>query len=641
MVAYWNADQRCVFANRAYERWFGVSPEALVGKHMTELLGALYALNRPYIEAALRGERQEFEREIPDPAGGPPRHSLATYIPDIVGGTVCGMIVHVADVSELKRSQLAVAASEARLAAIIAMSSDAIIAVDADQRITLFNRGAEAIFGYTPQEVLGLPLDVLLPAASREAHREHVRRFAQSAPAAGERLAIKAVRKNSEEFQAEAAIAKIDVAGAALLTIALRDMTERHALDNEQRLLAEAGIVLAQSLEYKQTLRAIADLATKHLGDVCIVDTLRDDGNVERLTVAHSDPALARACERFAALPLDRRNLLSASVLETRMPRAFDISDELTSAIVRDARHREVLDELALRSAVVVPLETPTKLIGALVIASRRPGRHAERVMRVATELARRAALAIENSQLYEAARRATQSRDEVLGIVAHDVRSPLNAIALSATVLARAIEAPREREAVERIRNSVARANRLIADLLDVRRIDGGVLSIERETVAVAPMISDALEASRLAATAATIDLGQDLSTTLPGIHADRHRILQVLDNLIGNAIKFTPAGGCVTVGAAARGDDVVFAVRDTGAGITPENLGHVFDRFWQGARTRQEGAGLGLTICKGIVEAHGGQIWVESTPGNGSTFQFSIPIATASFQESARSSS
>ncbi len=639
MVAYWDADQHCVFANRAYERWFGISPEAIIGKHASELLGPLYALNRPYIEAALGGEQQEFEREIPDRAGGPPHYTLVTYIPDVVGGSVRGMIVHVADVSELKRSQLAVAASEARLAAIIAMSSDAIIAVDTDQRITLFNHGAEAIYGYAPHEILGSPLEVLLPKGLRAAHREQVRRFAEGARRAGEPLAVTGVRKNGEEFPVEAAISKIDFAGGTLLTVALRDITERKALETEQRLLADAGVVLAQSLEYKQTLRAIAELAAEHLGDICIVDTLRDDGSVEWLTIAHSDPALAGPCERLAALSLDRAHLLATSVLETRTPGVFDITRELTSSIVRDASHREVLDELALRSAVVVPLEAPTKLIGALVIASRRPGRYAERHVRVATELARRAALAIENSQLYEAARLATRARDEVLGIVAHDVRSPLNTIALAVTALDRTVEGQRARDAVERIRSSVGRATRLIADLLDVRRIEAGVLSIERESVAVGPVIADALESSRLAAMDASIHLREDILAPLPGIHADRDRLLQVLDNLIGNAIKFTPAGGRITVGAIARDSDVVFAVRDTGAGIASAHLNHVFDRFWQGGRTRRDGAGLGLAICKGIVQAHGGKIWVESTPGDGSTFRFSIPVAaTHSLRDASR---
>src|SRR5678815_2014366 len=114
MLAYWDAEQRCRFANRAYERWFGVSPETLIGKHISELLGPLYKLNLPYIEGALRGEPQEFEREIPDPAGGPARHSLASYIPDVVDGKVRGFFALVIDVSAIKRAEQAMRESEER-----------------------------------------------------------------------------------------------------------------------------------------------------------------------------------------------------------------------------------------------------------------------------------------------------------------------------------------------------------------------------------------------------------------------------------------------------------------------------------------------------------------------------------------------
>src|SRR6185436_2781629 len=138
MLAYWDSEQRCRFANGACERWFGVSPETSIGMHLSELLGPLYKLNLPYIEGALRGEPQQFEREIPDPAGGPARHSKANYLPDIVDGVVRGFFVLVSDISDIKRAQLALRESESRFSGIISISSDAIISIDHDQRITMF-----------------------------------------------------------------------------------------------------------------------------------------------------------------------------------------------------------------------------------------------------------------------------------------------------------------------------------------------------------------------------------------------------------------------------------------------------------------------------------------------------------------------
>lgn len=181
MLAYWDTAQRCRFANRAYLRWFGVSPESLIGTHIRELLGPLYELNLPYIEGALRGEAQDFEREIPDPAGGPPRHSLASYVPDVVDGVVRGFFVLVSDISAVKRVELALKKSEARFSGIISIAADAIVSVDEEQRIVIFNDGAERTFLWRREEVLGRPLDVLIPARFRTVHRRHVRDFAAGA----------------------------------------------------------------------------------------------------------------------------------------------------------------------------------------------------------------------------------------------------------------------------------------------------------------------------------------------------------------------------------------------------------------------------------------------------------------------------
>jgi PAS domain S-box-containing protein len=210
MLAYWDSTQHCRFANRAYETWFGVSPESLVGTHISKLLGPLYRMNLPHIEAALRGEPQEFEREIPDPAGGPSRHSLAHYIPDVVGGVVRGFIAHVTDISQLKRTELALRTSEAKFSGIISIAQDAIITIDEDQRISIFNAGAEQVFGYASSEILGAPIDLLIPPRHREAHRQHVRAFADDPHAVSRRMhgtqPAFGLRKNGEEFRAEGSI---------------------------------------------------------------------------------------------------------------------------------------------------------------------------------------------------------------------------------------------------------------------------------------------------------------------------------------------------------------------------------------------------------------------------------------------------
>jgi signal transduction histidine kinase len=182
----------------------------------------------------------------------------------------------------------------------------------------------------------------------------------------------------------------------------------------------------------------------------------------------------------------------------------------------------------------------------------------------------------------------------------------------------------------VQVIERAAKRMNRLIQDLLDVAVMEAGQLTIEPARLAARELTVGAVDTQRPLASSSSLELRVDVDRDLPDIWGDRDRLLQVFENLIGNAIKFTTAGGCITIGAVSRDHEVHFRVADTGSGIAPENLPHVFDRFWQATSTNRQGAGLGLPITKGIVEAHGGRIWVESTPSLGTTFSFTIPEAT-----------
>jgi len=221
--------------------------------------------------------------------------------------------------------------------------------------------------------------------------------------------------------------------------------------------------------------------------------------------------------------------------------------------------------------------------------------------------------------------------RDQVLGVVAHDLRNPLGAILLHASSLERPGQpesrTQKHKDAIDR---AIRRMNRLIQDLLDVAVLEGGQMRVDKTELSPGDLLGEALEMQRPLAEAASIELRADATVDVPAILGDRDRLLQVFQNLIGNALKFTKAGGQVTAGVAPGESGALFWVADTGRGMTPEEVGRVFDRFWQAsARSGRLGAGLGLPITKGIVEAHGGRIWVESAPGQGSTFFFSIPYA------------
>jgi signal transduction histidine kinase len=229
-------------------------------------------------------------------------------------------------------------------------------------------------------------------------------------------------------------------------------------------------------------------------------------------------------------------------------------------------------------------------------------------------------------------AQQALRARDEVLGFVAHDMRNPLSAIVMQAEFLklSRGEQEPGFRDAALSIHRSAEQVSRLIQDLLDVTRVEAGHVLVERSRVPVSQLISDAVEAQESIAAAASVDLRLEVARDVPDVWADRDRLLQVFGNLVGNALKFTPPGGHIRVGAAALNEDEVqFWVADTGAGIAAEDLPHVFDRFWQAHKGERRGTGLGLTIVKGIMEAHAGRIWVESALGMGTTFFFALPPA------------
>ncbi|MFL5582959.1 MAG: sensor histidine kinase, partial [Gemmatimonadaceae bacterium] len=233
-----------------------------------------------------------------------------------------------------------------------------------------------------------------------------------------------------------------------------------------------------------------------------------------------------------------------------------------------------------------------------------------------------------------EALRRAVAARDDVLGIVAHDLRNPLSTIIAQASMMQRVEPEPERRDETPRlvITRSAQRMNSLIQDLLDVAVVEAGQMKVDRARVSALELAHDVAEAGKLLASSAKRELRFEAGQDIPAVWGDRNRLLRVFDNLIGNALKFTKEGGHITIGAAVKDEMVMFSVADTGPGIPPEHVAHIFDRFWQAAgRASRLGAGLGLPITRGIVEAHGGHIWVESMVGRGTTFFFTIPIAPA----------
>ncbi|MDQ3364169.1 MAG: ATP-binding protein [Myxococcota bacterium] len=246
-----------------------------------------------------------------------------------------------------------------------------------------------------------------------------------------------------------------------------------------------------------------------------------------------------------------------------------------------------------------------------------------------AAEDLRRRAIEADLVKQIARAEKAVTLRDEMVAVLSHDLKSPLQVLGLSIGLLAHRItDDPVATEAVERMQRSVSRMDRLIRDLLDLAKIEAGRFEVTQAPTAVSALVTDAMVLLTPIAEAKSVAL-QWIGDGEARVVADADRVFQVFSNLVGNAIKFTPAGGRVTLDATRIKGWVRFAVRDTGPGIAASELPNLFERYWQARRVQSMGAGLGLYIAKGIVEAHGGRIWAESERGAGSTFYFTLAPA------------
>ena len=306
---------------------------------------------------------------------------------------------------------------------------------------------------------------------------------------------------------------------------------------------------------------------------------------------------------------------------------AFDGSSPSAEVITGDA-----LRAKGFRSRFGLRLGVRGEVVAEVVLGAWEDRELSDEDRKLLDLLARHAAAAVQRAVEEEMLRSSIASRDEVLSAVAHDLKNPVNIIAITANGMLGRTEGATARRPIERILRGVQRAERLLRDLLEISAIESGRLALDRRWVEPADLVLAALESQHGIAEGASVIVRSDVAPELPPVEADEERLMEVFENLIGNAVKFSGANGSVTVGALRRGGDLLFWVKDTGPGITSEELPRVFDRFWHAKKANRRGTGLGLSICKGIVEAHGGRIWLESTPGKGTTVSFTIPIPDAS---------
>ena len=428
---------------------------------------------------------------------------------------------------------------------------------------------------------------------------------------------------------------------SAILDRAIRYSVETKRQAELQRFLAQASRILTASLEYETSVGAAARVVVPRLADWSMLYVAGETGQQPAVEVVHHDPARDEDVRLLAALAEDHA---PSGPTRRAMARGRAVvldglqNEGRLAEILGDEDYRSVVERLGVASAVVVPLRGKGRVLGALVLASADPGQRYRAADRpFFDDLGTRVALSLENARLFRAAGEATRIRDEVLSMVSHDLGNPLAAVSIACGRIEKRLEEVDDVDLsrfVEMIRSAGDSMERLIEDLLDVARIETGRhFGLERRPEPVVGIVEAGAERFRHRAEAQRITLRTELEEPIPDVMVDRERVIQVLSNLLSNALKFTPPEGEVCVWARSEGDAWVrISVIDEGPGISGEEMEHLFDRFWQARRHRRGGAGLGLTITKEIVDAHGGLIWAESTEGEGSTFHFTVPTVEAS---------
>ena len=391
--------------------------------------------------------------------------------------------------------------------------------------------------------------------------------------------------------------------------------------------LARMSQLVARARGLVETMRAILDGTVPYLADWAIVEVRDSSGGRRALDVAHACAEWTPGLLRLAALP---------SALHRHADGGELLFGEVDAARLRDLVDPQAfatLAEFAPRSIVALPLPGARAVHGTLLLVAAESGQvYQDQDLQLFRSVARHAGLALDSALAFEDGERSCREREQVLSIVSHDLRDPLNTIGLAVNSLDDPAmpQGTRTRQ-VDMIRRAVARMESLVANLLDVARIESGRLSVEPQPCTPEDLLREARLDVETSAEGAGLTIEVVASPDLPQVLADAPRLRQAFANLTGNAVSFTDAGGRIVLRALPAEGSVRFEVEDSGTGIASANLPHVFDWYWQAPRAGRAGAGLGLAITKGIVEAHGGALGVRSQPGLGTCFHFTIPAKTS----------
>lgn len=634
-MAHLHPDGSFIEANPRYSEIVGYSPEEL--KHISWLDIAHprhRAEARRMLDQVLSGALPSLHVEgLFRRADG--RYGWCDVFVSAVLGDSVGDSYFVAvlqDITGRKEAERALRASEERLRLAVEATGLGTWDYDLETDSIIWSERTERLLGLECKKDVGCEaLLSIIPDQDRELLERSVKEAIERSSADVIAHEHRILRPDDEErWLSTRARLVLDVDNRPVRVIGtVLDITEERRARKRAAFLAEASQVLASSLDLDVTLETLAKLSVPRMADLCVVDLVPEHGELDaRSVIAHADPDKQQRIFEIHRRARTRSGPL-AHVLETGetvlLPKLDDAAPSTLGPMLR-----ELVEEVRLRSLLAVPLHDGCTRVGVLSLGQTSARRLDQEDVTVAVELANRAGDAIRNASLHMRVNHAVRMREQILGIVSHDLRNPLGVIDLTGQVLlgTESISAdPSAQAHIHRILRSAQRMERLIRDLLDLSSLQSGQLSLDRGRCELGSILEETVEAH--AATAKKQEVSIDLQVPREQIviDCDRDRIIQVLGNLLSNAIKFSPPREHVLLQVERRKDEVFIAVHDRGPGIAPEDQARVFDPYWHKNRDGR-GTGLGLFISKGIVDAHGGRIGVRSRPGFGSRFWLTLPV-------------
>jgi PAS domain S-box-containing protein len=617
---------RFAYVNREAERIFGRDREQLFGRVVWDVLP------RSRDSVFYRRYRRAMRDGVPVSFEAPSAELPGVWFEARAYPSASGLSVHFHDITARKQI-------EARLrlhADLLDSVGEAVIGCDADGVVIYWSVAAERLFGRSAQEAMGRSVfDIAPPAAFRERALEIHRELSlDGRPWSGE---FRAEHRDGSTLPIVLNLTPLadDEGGVSGVVAVCTDISRQKREEEAQRFLAEAGALLASSLDIDETLKRIVRLAVPVLGDWCFLDLVEEDGTLRRVEIAHVDPRKEELARGLFAYPpeADGPNISSRVLRTGETWCSEEVPEERLADLSHHPEHLRILRSLGIRSGIAVPLIARGRTVGVLRVAATEGDRRlSEADVPLVEQLARRAAVAIDNAHLYAQSRQAVAAREQILRVVSHDLRNPLHAITAHADLLAETLEdsAAAARQWIGTIRRASDQMERLLRDLRDAAYLERGKLSISRERCRVTEILAEASAQLRSLATESGLRWNVSPPERDAEVEVDRARILQVVSNLVGNACRFTTAGGEVSFVASVDDERVTFSVADTGPGIEPDELPYVFEPFWRG-RASAAGTGLGLAIAAGIVESHGASLEVRRTGAKGTVFAFSLSRAAS----------